>query len=106
MWTTASNATKQVTDYQFRRLSVDLGQEQILEEVVPCRDLDDFLGGMKPTPSPEMREYSRREIIWARLSGGSLDIVSVGMSATASTAWVRSIRRARAATFSPGSQPS
>ena len=46
MWTTASNATKQVTDYQFRRLSVDLGQEQIHEEVVPCRDLDDFLGGM------------------------------------------------------------
>ncbi len=46
MWTTVPNATKQVTDYQFRRLSVDLGQEQIQEEVMPCRDLDDFLGGM------------------------------------------------------------
>ena len=46
MWTTVPNVTKQVTDYQFRRLSVDLGQEQIQEEIVPCRDLDDFLGGM------------------------------------------------------------
>ena len=46
MWATASNATKEVIDYQFRRLNVDLGKEQIHEEIVPCRDLDDFLGGM------------------------------------------------------------
>ena len=46
MWTNETHATKAVTDYQFRRLIVDLGHEQIHEEVVPCRDLDDFLGGM------------------------------------------------------------
>ena len=38
MWTTASNATKQVTDYQFRRLNGDFGKEQIHEEIVPCQD--------------------------------------------------------------------
>ena len=46
MWTNVTHATKDVTDYQFRRLVVDLGHEHIQQEVVPCRDLDDFLGGM------------------------------------------------------------
>ena len=46
MWTNATHAAKDVTDYQFRRLMVDLEHGHIQQEVVPCRDLDDFLGGM------------------------------------------------------------
>lgn len=46
MWTTATRNNKQVTDYLLRRVTIDLEREDIRQEVVPCQDLDDFLGGI------------------------------------------------------------
>lgn len=46
MWTNVTRDTKHVTDYQFRRVTIDLGCEDIRQEVVACQDLEDFLGGI------------------------------------------------------------
>src|SRR5689334_438727 len=46
MWTTVTRDTKQPSDYQLCRVTVDLSQEDIRQEVIACRDLDDFLGGI------------------------------------------------------------
>jgi aldehyde:ferredoxin oxidoreductase len=46
MWTTVISDTKQPTDYQFRRVTINLGREDIQQENVACQDLEDFLGGI------------------------------------------------------------
>jgi aldehyde:ferredoxin oxidoreductase len=46
MWTTVSTDVKQPTDYLLRRVTIDLEREDIRPEIVACRDLDDFLGGI------------------------------------------------------------
>lgn len=46
MWTTVTSAVKQVTDYQFCRVTIDLGRGEMRQEHVPCADLEDFLGGI------------------------------------------------------------
>jgi aldehyde:ferredoxin oxidoreductase len=46
MWTTVTRDTKHPSDYQLCRVTVDLSQEDIRQEVIACRDLDDFLGGI------------------------------------------------------------
>src|SRR5262245_13489341 len=46
MWTTVTRETKQVTDYCFRRVTVDLTWHDIRYEVVTCQDMEDFLGGI------------------------------------------------------------
>ena len=46
MWTTVTSDTKQPADYQLRRVTIDLTHADIRQEIVPCRDLDDFLGGI------------------------------------------------------------
>jgi aldehyde:ferredoxin oxidoreductase len=46
MWTTVTSDTKQPTDYQFRRVTINLGREDIQQENVACQDLEDFLGGI------------------------------------------------------------
>ena len=37
---------KQPADYQFRRVTIDLGGGDIHQEHVSCQDLEDFLGGI------------------------------------------------------------
>ncbi|HKA56170.1 MAG TPA: hypothetical protein VKJ47_21165, partial [Candidatus Binatia bacterium] len=46
MWTTVTSEAKRPTDYQLCRVTVDLSQEVIRQEVVVCQDWDDFLGGI------------------------------------------------------------
>ncbi len=46
MWSTVIGDTKHPTDYQLRRVTVDLTREDIRQESVQCQDLDDFLGGI------------------------------------------------------------
>jgi aldehyde:ferredoxin oxidoreductase len=46
MWTNITNANKRPSDYQLRRLHVDLSNGAIRQEEVFCQDLDDFLGGV------------------------------------------------------------
>src|SRR5918912_3701089 len=46
MWTTVTSDIKQPTDYQFRRVMIDLGRGEIHQDNVPCQDLEDFLGGI------------------------------------------------------------
>jgi hypothetical protein len=46
MWTTVTSDIKQPTDYQFRRVMIDLGRGDIRQDHVPCQDLEDFLGGI------------------------------------------------------------
>ena len=46
MWTETATETKQVTDYQFRRVTVDLTQRDIRQESISCDDMEDFLGGI------------------------------------------------------------
>lgn len=46
MFTTSTSEVKQPTDYSFRRVTVDLTSGQIRQDLLPCRDLDDFLGGI------------------------------------------------------------
>src|SRR5262244_1429519 len=45
MLTTVTNAIKQITDYQFRRVTIDLGRGDIHQDTIPCQDMEDFLGG-------------------------------------------------------------
>ena len=46
MWTTVTSDMKQPTDYQFHRVTIDLGHGDIRQDSVPCEDLEDFLGGI------------------------------------------------------------
>ena len=46
MWTTVTSNTKQITDYQFRRVTIDLGRGDMHQENIPCQDMEDFLGGI------------------------------------------------------------
>src|SRR5918912_809431 len=46
MWTTVTSDMKQPADYQFRRVTIDLGRGDFRQEDVSCRDLEDFLGGI------------------------------------------------------------
>jgi hypothetical protein len=46
MWSTVIGDTKHPTDYQLRRVTIDLTREDIRQETVQCQDLDDFLGGI------------------------------------------------------------
>lgn len=46
MWTTSTNQTKRPTDYQLRRLTIDLTSGTLAQEERSCVDLDDFLGGI------------------------------------------------------------
>lgn len=46
MWTTVTSDTKRITDYQFRRVTVDLRRQESRQEALPCQDLEDFLGGI------------------------------------------------------------
>jgi aldehyde:ferredoxin oxidoreductase len=46
MWTAVTSDTKQVTDYQFRRVTVDLARQNMRQEALACRDMEDFLGGI------------------------------------------------------------
>ncbi|HJY81739.1 MAG TPA: aldehyde ferredoxin oxidoreductase C-terminal domain-containing protein [Candidatus Binatia bacterium] len=46
MWTIVTHETKRPTDYQLRRVTIDLTREDIRQETVHCQDLDDFLGGI------------------------------------------------------------
>src|SRR5947208_16731725 len=46
MWTTVTSDSKQITDYQFRRVTIDLGRGDIRQDTLPCRDMEDFLGGI------------------------------------------------------------
>jgi aldehyde:ferredoxin oxidoreductase len=46
MWTTVTSDIKQPTDYQFRRVMIDLGRGDIQQDNVSCQDLEDFLGGI------------------------------------------------------------
>lgn len=46
MWTTSTSDSKRPTEYQLRRLHIDLTDGAVREEIAPCRDLEDFLGGI------------------------------------------------------------
>jgi aldehyde:ferredoxin oxidoreductase len=46
MWTEVTRDTKQLTDYYFRRVTIDLSSADIRQETVACQDLEDFLGGI------------------------------------------------------------
>src|ERR687887_633544 len=46
MWTTVTSDMKQPADYQFRRVTIDLGRGDIQQEDVSCQDLEDYLGGI------------------------------------------------------------
>jgi aldehyde:ferredoxin oxidoreductase len=46
MWTTVTSDTKHVTDYQFRRVTVDLARQDVHQEIMACQDMEDFLGGI------------------------------------------------------------
>lgn len=58
MLTTSTSEVKQPTDYSFRRVTVDLSSGNIQQEQIPCRDLDDFLGGI----SRSLRFLSNYEV--------------------------------------------
>ena len=40
MWTNVTNNTKHVTDYQFHRVTIDLGREEMSQETVACQDME------------------------------------------------------------------
>ena len=46
MWTTVTSDSKQITDYQFRRVTIDLGRGDMQQGTLPCQDMEDFLGGI------------------------------------------------------------
>ena len=46
MRTSVTSDPKQLTDYQFRRVRIDLGEGRIEHEDVACADAEDFLGGI------------------------------------------------------------
>ncbi|OGL65398.1 MAG: hypothetical protein A3I72_09950 [Candidatus Tectomicrobia bacterium RIFCSPLOWO2_02_FULL_70_19] len=46
MWTESKNPKKAPTDYKYRSATVDLASGKITVEEKPCRDMEDFLGGI------------------------------------------------------------
>ncbi len=46
MWTDVTSDTKQITDYHYRRVTVDLTHQDICQESIACQDMEDFLGGI------------------------------------------------------------
>jgi hypothetical protein len=42
MWTTATSDTKQPADYQFRRVTIDLGRGDIRQEMSPAKTWKTF----------------------------------------------------------------
>jgi aldehyde:ferredoxin oxidoreductase len=46
MWTDVKSETKHVTDYHFRRVSIDLTHRHVRQEALTCGDVEDFLGGI------------------------------------------------------------
>ena len=46
MRTSVTSDPKQLTDYRFRRVRIDLGEARIEQEEVACADMEDFLGGI------------------------------------------------------------
>ncbi|RMF89355.1 MAG: aldehyde:ferredoxin oxidoreductase [Nitrospinota bacterium] len=46
MWTESTSPNKQITDYKFRRCTVYLHRGEFVTTVVPCQDMEDFLGGI------------------------------------------------------------
>ena len=46
MWTEITSATKHMTDYRFRRVTIDLTQHDIRQATIVCQDMEDFLGGI------------------------------------------------------------
>lgn len=46
MWTEATHETKQITDYRYRQVTVDLTASEIRRDDIACQDMEDFLGGI------------------------------------------------------------
>ena len=46
MRTSVTSDPKQLTDYRFRRVRIDLGEARIEQEEIACADVEDFLGGI------------------------------------------------------------
>ncbi|MGQ4808834.1 hypothetical protein NKDENANG_02225 [Candidatus Entotheonellaceae bacterium PAL068K] len=46
MWTEVTSDSKQVTDYVFRRVTIDLTDQSLNQESIACEDVEDFLGGI------------------------------------------------------------
>lgn len=46
MWTAVTSDSKRLTDYQLRRITIDLTHHTVRQETVPCDDMEDFLGGI------------------------------------------------------------
>lgn len=46
MWSEVTRDDKQVTDYHYRRVTVDLTQQAIRQDDMACQDMEDFLGGI------------------------------------------------------------
>jgi hypothetical protein len=46
MWTAVTSDTKHITDYQCRRVTIDLARQDLRQEVIACQDMEDFLGGI------------------------------------------------------------
>jgi aldehyde:ferredoxin oxidoreductase len=46
MWSDVQQAAKQITDYQYRRCTIQLDRGEFIFEELPCQDLEDFLGGI------------------------------------------------------------
>jgi aldehyde:ferredoxin oxidoreductase len=46
MWSNVTETSKEVTDYRYRRATIQLDAGDIRIEEIPCQDLEDFLGGI------------------------------------------------------------
>ncbi len=46
MWTEVTHNTKQITDYLYREVTVDLTSSEIRRDDIACQDMEDFLGGI------------------------------------------------------------
>jgi aldehyde:ferredoxin oxidoreductase len=46
MWSVTTSDTKHITDYQFRRVTIDLARQSVCQETIACQDMEDFLGGI------------------------------------------------------------
>ena len=46
MWTEATHETKQITDYRYHQVAVDLTTGDIRHADLACQDMEDFLGGI------------------------------------------------------------
>ncbi len=46
MWSDVSREAKQITDFRFRRCTIQLDRGECTFEELPCQDMEDFLGGI------------------------------------------------------------